>query len=175
MGMGTHAGGQTSRESLVWGKEISCLKERGDLVQANMPNNLWRHESVALQGEPMRFMWCTGGQRAELQPDPQKLNVSCISGAEKGGGGLLQAGHSWPGTHRGTAGSCPPTDSVIWEQRGLRLLLLDANLTHLARGNFSRDIASISLARGHACGVGGIFLIADRCGRPWPGCHWKGG
>ena len=87
MGMGTHAGGQTSREGLVWGKEISCLKERGDLVQANMPHNLWHHESVALQGEPVRFMWCAGGQRSELQPDPQKLNVSCISVAEKRGGG----------------------------------------------------------------------------------------
>lgn len=38
VGMGTHAGRQTSRESQVWGKEISGLKGRDDLVQANMPN-----------------------------------------------------------------------------------------------------------------------------------------
>lgn len=161
--MGTHAGGQTGRESLVWGKEISCLKERYDLVQANMWHNLWRHKSMALWDEPVRFMWCTGGQRSELQPDPQKLNVSCISVAEKGGGC----------SRLDTAGSCPPTDRVIWEQRGLCLLFLDANLTHLARGNFSRDIASISLASGRVW-AGGIFLIADRCGRLWSGSHGRG-
>lgn len=145
------------------------------MVQANMPNNLWHHESVALQGEPMRFMWCTGEQRSELQPDPQKLNVSCISVAEKGcvcvcsrldtagqGHTEAQLDHVLPQT-------------VSFGKSGLRLLLLDANLTHLARGNFNRDIAFISLARGCVCGVGGIFLIADRCGRLWPRRHRRGG
>lgn len=40
---------------------------------------------MTLQGKPVRFMWITGGQRSELQPDPQGPNVSCISVVEKAG------------------------------------------------------------------------------------------
>lgn len=111
--MGTHAGRQTSRESLVWGKEISCLKERDDLVQANMPNNLCSL-NCGLTGRNSEIHvvhW-----RAKVRTSARPSGAKCELHKHCGEGGVLQAGHSWPGTHRGTAGLCPPTDSVIWEE-----------------------------------------------------------
>lgn len=79
-------------------------------------------------------MWITRGQRSELQPDPQGPNVSCISVVEKAGCSRLDTADQ--GHTEAQLDHVLP-QMVSLGNRGLRLLFLDANLTHLARGNFS--------------------------------------
>lgn len=115
-------------------------------------------------------MWITRGQRSELQPDPQGPNVSCISVVEKAGCSRLDTadqGH----TEAQLDHVLPQMVSLGTER--FTSTLLGCQLDTPGKGELQLRHCFHQSGREGMAGSS-IFLIADRCGRLWPGSHRRG-